>query len=147
MSYSHRTSNKLRIDQGAYDNQTQSYNQSMMKSNSSHDPISGSIIPTTLDWEVYHTLFISEAAFAIGTVLTFLALLRDAVILSFVGPLLVSFVGMIADIARFLLIFVFVWISFGIGMTLLYQALGRLEEAMCILRDRPTDCQPTPFAS
>ncbi|XP_072030849.1 short transient receptor potential channel 5-like isoform X3 [Amphiura filiformis] len=96
-----------------------------------------------LDWNTYDTLFISEATFAIATVLTFLAVLHDAVILSFVGPLLVSFVGMIADIARFLLIFVFVWVSFGIGFTQLYQTFTELEEATC----QGPDCQLPPFAN
>ena len=87
-------------------------------------------------------LFISEATFAIASVLTFLALLHDAIILKFVGPLVVSFVGMISDIGRFVLIFVFVWISFGIGLTQLYRSFEEFEEATC----QGPDCG-TPFAS
>ena len=98
-------------------------------------------VDVTLDWETYSTLFVAEAAFAIANVLTFLAVLHDCIILSFVGPLLVSFVRMIADIAKFALIFVFVWRSFGIGFTQLYQTFTELEEASC----QGPDCRIPPF--
>ena len=103
-----------------------------------------------IDWDIFEKFLISEAAFAIATVLTFLALLHDAVILEFVGPLLLSFVGMIRDIARFLLIFVFVWVSFGIGFTQLYRTFEELEEAACTIdtdEEHDSSCQSPPFSS
>ena len=94
-----------------------------------------------VDWLTVD-IFLSETMFVLGTVLTFLSLLHDAVILEFVGPLIVSFVGMAADIGRFLVIFACVWVSFGIGLTQLYQTIGQIEKLGC----KDKDCDDLPFS-
>ena len=90
-------------------------------------------------------LFISEAAFAVATVLSFLSSLRDIVVLAFVGPLRVSLGGMISDIVTFIFLFAFVWISFGIGMTHLYQAYDMINQVACEMTGE-SDCEAPIFS-
>ena len=94
--------------------------------------------------EHYDPLLISEAAFSVATVLSFLSLLRDIVVLAFVGPLRVSLGGMISDILRFVFLFAFVWVSFGIGMTHLYQTYDVMSGIRCD-KDPSQDCEANMF--
>ena len=97
------------------------------------------------DWLRRHDpLHLSEAAFSVATVLSFLSLLRDIVVLGFVGPLRVSLGGMISDIMRFVFLFAFVWVSFGIGMTHLYQTYAVMSAIRCD-KDPNQDCEPNMF--
>ncbi|XP_072030400.1 transient-receptor-potential-like protein [Amphiura filiformis] len=74
---------------------------------------------------------IGDALIGVATVLSFLALLRDIVVVAFVGPLRASFGGMISDIVRFFIVFIFVWISFALGMTQLYTTYDIIKMANC----------------
>ena len=89
-------------------------------------------------------LLISEACFAIATVLSFLSLFRDMVAISFVGPLRVSLGGMITDIIRFFIIFFFVWLSFAMGMRQLYQTYDVITAVNC---ESPDGCDTSAFKS
>ncbi|XP_072041739.1 short transient receptor potential channel 1-like isoform X3 [Amphiura filiformis] len=91
------------------------------------------------DWNPYDPLLVAEGCFALATVLTFLGALRDTVILSFVGPLRISLGGMIVDIIRFFVIFFFLWVSFSIGLTQLYETFCVLEVLKC---EAGEDCHP-----
>ena len=89
---------------------------------------------------------IAEGLFAIATVLSFLVLLRDVVIVSFVGPLRVSIGRMISDIVRFAILFIFVWISFALGLTQLYQTYEIVNLANC-RGNKNEECKRSPFSS
>ncbi|XP_072045829.1 short transient receptor potential channel 5-like [Amphiura filiformis] len=80
-------------------------------------------------------ILIGDALFGVATVLSFLALLRDFDIVGFVGPLRVSFGGMISDMVRFVILFMFVWISFALGMTTVYSTYDTIEIANCYQRE------------
>ncbi|XP_072030246.1 transient-receptor-potential-like protein [Amphiura filiformis] len=86
---------------------------------------------------------LGDALFGVATVLSFLALLRDFVVVAFVGTLRVSFGKMISDVVRFLILFIFVWISFALGMTQLYTTYDIIESAICY--DHEDKCIPSPF--
>ncbi|XP_072030430.1 short transient receptor potential channel 5-like [Amphiura filiformis] len=88
---------------------------------------------------------LGDALFGVATVLSFLALLRDFVVVAFVGPLRVSFGRMISDIVRFLILFIFVWISFALGMTQLYTTYDIIERANCF--EHKDTCIPSPFTT
>ena len=90
-------------------------------------------------WHPFDPLLVSEGCFALATVLTFLGALKDTVILSFVGPLRISLGGMILDIVRFFVLFFFLWISFSIGMTQLYETFMVLKTLEC---EEGEDCHP-----
>ncbi|XP_072046465.1 short transient receptor potential channel 5-like [Amphiura filiformis] len=86
--------------------------------------------------EIFHIntediALIGDALIGVATVLSFLALLRDIVAVAFVGPLIASFGGMISDIVRFFIVFIFVWISFALGMTQLYTTHDIIKMANC----------------
>ncbi|XP_072030429.1 short transient receptor potential channel 3-like [Amphiura filiformis] len=80
-------------------------------------------------------VLMGDALFGVATVLSFLALMRDFDIVRFVGPLRVSFGRMISDMVRFVILFLFVWISFALGMTMLYSTYDTIETANCYHRD------------
>ncbi|XP_072029115.1 transient receptor potential-gamma protein-like [Amphiura filiformis] len=88
-------------------------------------------------------LILSEVFFAIATILSFLTIFRELVINFFVGPLRVSLGGMITDIIRFAIIFMFVWISFAMGMRQLYQSYNIVTALHC---NNPDGCEMAPFA-
>ena len=90
-----------------------------------------------------HIDFAADAFFAVATVLSCLVFLRDFVVVAFVGPLRTSFGGMISDIIRFFILFIFVWISFALGMTQLYTTYELVDSINCY--DNKGKCSPSPF--
>ncbi|XP_072029117.1 transient receptor potential-gamma protein-like isoform X2 [Amphiura filiformis] len=87
-------------------------------------------------------LLLSEVFFAVATILSFLSLFREMIANFFVGPLRVSLGGMITDIIRFIIIFVFIWISFAMGMRQLYQSYNIVTAIHCL---DPEGCVTAPF--
>ena len=63
------------------------------------------------------------------------------------GPLLVSIKGMMVDVCKFLVIFIFVLVSFAIGLTQLYRTFEALDKELCEVLEKKEDCPETPFLS
>lgn len=73
------------------------------------------------EWSTYHPLLISEAFFAVGTVLSFIRLTFLFRAVSWLGPLQISFKKMMTDIVRFLIIFVVVMAGFVVAISKIYN--------------------------
>ncbi|XP_038070322.1 transient-receptor-potential-like protein isoform X2 [Patiria miniata] len=99
------------------------------------------------DWSQFDPLLLAEAAFAVANVLTYLHLLHSLLILGFLGPLLISFRDMILDVAKFFIIFIFVTISFSLGLTQLYHTFEKLDLEACLVAKDKSECSGTPFLS
>ena len=98
---------------------------------------------TLYTWHDFRAQLVSEAAFAIANVLSFLQILRHLIIFALLGPLLISFSGMIYDVLKFFTIFGCVLVSFSIGMTQLYHKFEALKIKTCSLN--PGECLETSF--
>ncbi|XP_071803242.1 transient receptor potential-gamma protein-like [Asterias amurensis] len=106
---------------------------------------------TRFEWNQHEPLLIAEAAFSVANVLTFLHLLHCLLVVESLGPLLVSMRGMMADVCKFLVIFIFVLVSFAIGLTQLYRTFEALDKVLCEASNKEAsnkeDCPETPFLS
>ncbi|XP_038045260.1 short transient receptor potential channel 5-like isoform X2 [Patiria miniata] len=98
--------------------------------------------PTVVIWSPYDPLFVAEAAFAIGNVLTLLSLLNAMVAMSFVGPLQISMGSMARDIGKFLLLFSVVLLAFSLGMTQIFRTYEMVRQQTC-----EGECDPHVFGS
>ena len=85
---------------------------------------------------------LSDVFFGVASIFSFLNLFRELVGNFFVGPLRVSLGGMIGDIIRFTIIFIFVWISFAMGLRQIYQSYNVVTTIHCL---NPEGCERTPF--
>ncbi|XP_038077017.1 short transient receptor potential channel 4-like isoform X2 [Patiria miniata] len=94
-------------------------------------------------WQDFQAQLVSEAAFAIANVLSFLQILHHLLAFALLGPLLVSFTGMAYDVLKFFMIFCCLLVSFSIGMTQLYHKFEALEVKACHLEAET--CGDTPF--
>ncbi|XP_022085174.1 transient receptor potential-gamma protein-like isoform X3 [Acanthaster planci] len=90
-------------------------------------------------WKPYDPILVAEALFALAKVMSFMRMICLTVINRHVGPMQISLGGMMMDIAKFLIIFCFVWFAFSMGMNQLYwyyskhlvnQPFGSLMESM-----------------
>ncbi|XP_022085140.1 short transient receptor potential channel 4-like isoform X3 [Acanthaster planci] len=82
-------------------------------------------------WNSDDPMLISEGLFAIAKVLSFLRPISLTVMNRHVGPMQISLGGMMFDIAKFMLIFLFVLFAFSLGMNQLYGYYASEMIAKC----------------
>ncbi|XP_038045003.1 short transient receptor potential channel 5-like isoform X2 [Patiria miniata] len=99
------------------------------------------------DWHVFDPLLVAESAFALANVLTYLHLVHSLVILESLGPLLISYKSMVADVTKVAVIFIFLVISFSLGLTQLYRTFERLDLQTCMSINDKSECPDMPFLS
>ncbi|XP_022080005.1 transient-receptor-potential-like protein [Acanthaster planci] len=94
-------------------------------------------------WQEFQAQLISQGAFALANMLSFLHILHHLLAFALLGPLLVSFIGMTRDVLKFFAIFGCLLVTFSIGMTQLYHKFEALDVHFCNRDGEP--CQDTPF--
>ncbi|XP_070548230.1 short transient receptor potential channel 4-like isoform X2 [Ptychodera flava] len=101
------------------------------------------------EWNQWDPTLLADAIFAVACVLSVLRLLRIIVISELVGPLQISLSKMNYDIMKFIFIFTFVWIAFGLGLSQVYWAYAASDEISCLQDDEGTvkECSYQPFGS
>lgn len=98
------------------------------------------------NWDAEEPILISEGLFAVAKVMSFLRPIALTVMNRHVGPMQISLGGMMFDIAKFLLIFSFVWFAFSVGMNQLFFNYSNQVTAVCLEQNIGSNCYP-PFGT
>nr|XP_006814990.1 PREDICTED: transient receptor potential protein-like [Saccoglossus kowalevskii] len=101
------------------------------------------------EWNQWDPTLVSSVTFAVANVLSVLRLLRVIVMNDLVGPLQISLSKMNYDIFKFLFIFFFVWVAFGLGISQIYWLYAANNELQCLQEGFETvkECTYEPFGS